>query len=67
MVRGVDGLVCFHDTGRLPGAFTGREDGRRLCLRPVEAHDEVDRVVRRGQPVGFLVLTGRIFLDVERQ
>jgi hypothetical protein len=49
-------LYAFH-TRRFPSAFAGRKDGRRFCLRPVEAHDEVDRAVRGGEPVGFLVST----------
>jgi len=32
---------------------------------PVEAHDEVDQIVRRGQPVALLVLSGRVLLDVK--
>src|SRR5271170_4614070 len=48
-----------------PGAFAGRENRRRVGLRPVQAHDEVDGVVWRGQPVGFLIGAGRVFLDVD--
>ena len=34
---------------------------------PVQAHHQVDGVVGRGQPVGLLRLSGRVFLDIERQ
>jgi hypothetical protein len=49
-------LFRLQDAGRLPCAFPGRKDGRWLGLRPVETHDEIDQVVRRREPVGFLVL-----------
>jgi hypothetical protein len=52
-----NGSFDLHDAGRFPSAFARRKDGRRFCLRPVEAHDEVDRAVRGGEPVGFLVST----------
>src|SRR4029453_10482848 len=51
-------LFHLHDARWLPGAFTGRKDGRRFRLRPVETHDEVDEVVRRREPVTLLVLAG---------
>ena len=63
----VGGLICFHDARRLPGAFAGRQDGRRLCLRPVETQHEIDGVVRRGQPVSFLLRAGTVLSDVERR
>jgi hypothetical protein len=43
------------------------EDRRRLGLRPVQAHGEIDRPVRCRQPIRFLVGSGRILLDVNRQ
>src|SRR6476660_6312816 len=60
-------LFHHHDAGRLPGAFTGRKDGRRFGLRPVEAHDQIDQVVRRREPVALLVFAGRLVLNVEGQ
>ena len=66
-VHVVDGLVCFHDAGRLPGAFAGRKDRRRFCLRPIEAHDKIDGAVRRGQPFSFLIRAGTVLSDVERR
>src|SRR5437868_15173501 len=53
--RSVMLLFYLHNAWRLPGSFAGRQDGGRFCFWPVEAHDEIDRVVRRGQPVTFLV------------
>jgi hypothetical protein len=43
------------DAGRPPGALADREDRRRRVLQPVEPHHQVDRAVRRRQPVGLLV------------
>ena len=37
----------------------------RVVSGPVEAHREVEESVGRRQPVGFLVGTGRVLLDVE--
>jgi hypothetical protein len=34
-----------------PSAFAGRKDGGRFGLRLVQAHDEVDEVIRGGEPV----------------
>jgi hypothetical protein len=45
-------LYTFHSR-RFPGSFTGRQNRRRCLLRPVEAHYEVNRAVRRGEPVRF--------------
>src|SRR4029077_261061 len=42
-------LLYLDDPGRLPGAFSGREDRRRFRLGVVETHDQIDQVVRRGQ------------------
>src|SRR3954469_11076560 len=39
----------------------------RFLFRPVEAHDHGERTLGRGQPVGFLVLAGRVVLDDQRQ
>ena len=50
--------VLSQDRG-LPRAFAGRQDRRRLRLRPVQAHHQVDRPVRGGQPVGIIVLAQR--------
>ncbi len=68
-VTGTFSAASRHDmnTGRLPAAFTGRQDRRSLRLRPVEPHNQIDRAVRRRQPVGLLVGAGRRVLDVERQ
>src|SRR5213083_2090726 len=41
-------LFRLHDAWRLPGAFSGRQNGRRLRLGPVEPHDKINEVVRRG-------------------
>src|SRR3954454_15252681 len=41
----VDSLHLL-DARRLPRAFAGRENGRRLRLGPVETHDKVDCVIR---------------------
>ena len=61
------GLLGLDERRRLPGAFASRQDGRRRVLGPVEAHHQIDIAVRRRQPVGFLVLAGRVLLDVERE
>jgi len=58
-------LARNHDTRRLPRSLARRQDRRRRVLRPVQAQDEIDRVVGRGQPVGFLRFAGRVLLDVE--
>jgi hypothetical protein len=58
-------LVCFHDAWRFPGAFSGREDRGRFGLGPVESHDKINEVVRRGEPVALFVRAGTVFLDVE--
>jgi hypothetical protein len=65
--RFTSGLVRLHDARWLPSSVAGRKDGGRRFLRPIEAHDEVDEVVRRGEPVAFLVRAGVVLLDVERQ
>ena len=57
----------LYDARRFPGAFAGRQNGRRFRLRPVETHDEVDEVVRRRSPVGFFVRVRAVLLDVERE
>src|SRR5438067_573989 len=60
-------LLRLYQPRWLPSAFAGRQDGGCLSLRPVEAHDEVDRVIWRGKPVSFFVGAGTVFLDVERE
>ena len=45
-VRFASGLVRLHAFTIWLLGSTGRKDGRRRCLRPAEAHDEVDEVVR---------------------
>lgn len=50
--------VGLDDARRLPRALAGRQDGRRFGLRPIQAHHEVDRAIRRGQPVVFLGYAG---------
>src|SRR5437879_11851198 len=44
--------------GRLPSACARWQNRRRLRLRPVQAHHQIDRVFGRGQPIRFLVGTG---------
>src|SRR5712692_3554173 len=56
-------LLYLYNARRFPNALAGREDGRRFDLRPVEAHDEIDRVVRPGQRVALLVGAGTVFID----
>lgn len=57
----------LYNAGRLPRAFAHRQDGRRLGLRPVEAHHQIDRTVGSGKPVGLLVRAGGFVLDIEGQ
>src|SRR5271156_219130 len=52
---------------RFPRAFAGWQDRGRSRLWPVESHYQIDRAVGCGQPVGFLVRAGRVFLNVERK
>jgi hypothetical protein len=49
---------CEDHSGRLPGAFAGRQDGGRSIRRPVEAHHQINWADRGGQPVGLAVWTG---------
>ncbi len=56
--------ISFHlgDGGRIPCAV------ECLLFRPVEAHDHVDRTIRRRQPVRLLIRVRRlVFLDIECQ
>jgi hypothetical protein len=53
--RGGGNYFAGHDRRRLPGAVARRQDRRRLGLRPVKPHHEVDLAVRRRQPVGLFV------------
>jgi transposase len=55
------------DPRRTPGTLFGRQDRRRLGLRPVQAHGNEHRAVRGRQPVGLLVLARRVLLEVDRQ
>src|SRR5205807_5111362 len=48
--------------GRLPSACARWQNRRRLRLRPVQAHHQIDRVFGRGQPIRFLFGTGRFIL-----
>lgn len=59
--------VCEDDLGRTPGTPAGRQDRRRLGLRPVEAHCNEHRAVRSRQPVGLLLLARRVLLNVDRK
>ncbi len=59
--------VSEDDLGRTPGTPAGRQDRRRLGLRPVEAHCNEHRAVRSRQPVGLLSLARRVPLNVDRQ
>src|SRR5271163_1711825 len=52
---------------RFPRPFARRQDRGWSRLGPVEAHDEIDRVVGCGEPVALLVDTGTVFLDVDRK
>src|SRR4051812_17589180 len=65
LLTSVTDLRNLLDAGRLPGAGPRRQNRRRLGLRPVQAHHQIDGVARRGQPIGFLVGAGRVLLDVE--
>ena len=56
----------FH-AGWPPCSFARRQDRRRRRLRPVQAHHEIDRVIRRRKPVRFQVCAGAVLLDVDGQ
>ena len=40
---------------------------KRFGLGSIDPHPHRERTVWRGQPIGFLVLTGRLMLNVKRQ
>lgn len=50
-------LIYCHNSRRLPATRSGRQNRGLFRSRPVEAHDEIDRTVRRREPVGHLVAT----------
>ncbi len=56
--RSVSGSRDLDDLRWTPRSFAGRQDGRRYRPRPIEAHHQVDQVIRCGQPVAFLVRAG---------
>src|SRR5271165_597079 len=58
-------LLRRHNTRRLPASRARRQNRRRGVLRPVQSHHQINGVIGRGQPVGFLRLTGRVLLNVE--
>ena len=51
MSPGLVALLRPLDRRRLPRAFARRQDGGGLRLRPIQAHGEIDRAVRRRQPL----------------
>jgi hypothetical protein len=51
--------VALHDWRRVPFA------GERVGLRGVKTHSQVERSLRRGKPVGFLVGTRTFILEIE--
>src|SRR5262245_3461810 len=54
-------LVRDQDSRWLPSAISRRQDGRQGSFtRPVQPHDQINRTVRGGKPVRFLV--GRRFV-----
>ena len=57
--QGVGKTRSFHHRRRTPFA------GQRCRLRGVEAHGQIERPLRRRQPVGFLVLARAFVLEVE--
>ena len=48
----------FLDGRRIPFA------SQRLGLRAIETHAQVERPLRRGQPVGFLILAPAFILEI---
>src|SRR5208282_4167967 len=55
-----------NNTWGLPGALSGGQDLRRILLRPVQAHLQVNRVIGSWKPVRLFVFARRVSLNVER-
>ena len=71
-----DGARCPasspYGTFTIPGGaqvpFPGGQDGGRFGLRPIDAHHQVDRAIRRGEPVALRLRAGAVLgkMDLQR-